>query len=99
MHKCIVAYAKFVENADGSVTVEFRDLPIVTEGDTLEEADYHARDALRVFVSSLLAEGLLEKVLEQHGVPVYELGTTPTLPEVSDDSPAAYRMAALAYAA
>ena len=59
-------------NDDGSFTIQAIDLPIVTEGDTLKEAQDNALDALAEFGIALLNAGLLEQVLCQHGVTVYD---------------------------
>lgn len=77
MDKYILVEFVIRPNDDGSYTVRFVDLPITTEGDTLEEAQANAIDAVTEFGSALLEAGLLEQVLSQHEVMIYE-GSPPT---------------------
>ena len=68
----IVAQYTITPNGDGTFTVQFLNLPITTEGDSLEDAHTHAADALTAFGEALLSKGLLTQVLEQHGVEIYD---------------------------
>lgn len=77
MDKYIVLEFVIHPNDDGSFTVRSADLPITTEGDTLEEAQDNAIDAVTEFGTALLNAGMLDEVLRQHGVTVYE-GAPPT---------------------
>ena len=77
MQKYILAEFVIHPNDDGSFTVRFVDLPITTEGDSIEEAQVNAIDAITEFGTALLDAGLLDQVLRQHGVMIYE-GSPPT---------------------
>lgn len=77
MQKHILAECVFTPNDDGSFTVRFVDLPITTEGASFEEAQSNAVDAVTEFAYALLTTGVLEQVLQQRGVTIYE-GEPPT---------------------
>jgi antitoxin HicB len=54
--------------AEGGYTVEVPSLPgCVTEGDTQDEAIANAREAIQVYIESLIAHG--EPVPEEHVAP------------------------------
>lgn len=56
--KQVASYtAHFIPAEEGGYTVEVPALPgCVTEGDTLREAERNAREAIQVYVESLLAD-------------------------------------------
>ena len=80
--------ATSIPNGDGSYTVQFDELPITTEGDTLDKAYENADDALTEFIMALLEDGYIERVLNQYGVTIHQ-GESPMVedsPPVSTDS-------------
>lgn len=77
MDKYIVIEFVTHSNDDGSFTIRTADLPITTEGDTLEEAQANVLDAVTEFGAALFNAGMLEQVLRQHGVTIHE-GSAPT---------------------
>ncbi len=66
-----------IREVESVYVVECQDLPIITEADTLDEAQINAVDALVSFVDALQENGALEAVLTQYGVSIHE-GAPPT---------------------
>ncbi len=77
MAKYITVNTTSVRNDDGSFTISFVELPITTEGDTFEEAQDNALEAMAAFMTALLENELLEMMLNQCGVDIHD-GEPPT---------------------